>query len=50
VVLGQGRGGESKPTNRLKGLLKEGDKLDNTIKMTEEIIEMGNLSSVKMTA
>eukprot|EP00347_Sterkiella_histriomuscorum_P000833 403374341 len=38
----------SKTTNRMKSLLKEGDKLDKTLSMADEIINMGSQSSMSM--
>jgi hypothetical protein len=37
-------------TGKLKGLLKEGSKLDRTIAMSETILGIGNMSASQMQA
>ena len=42
--------GGSKVNNRLKGLTKEGQRLNSTLAMAEEIIGLGSNSSASMHA
>ncbi|CDW84213.1 UNKNOWN [Stylonychia lemnae] len=44
------REGDGKTTNRMKNILKESDRLDSTIALADEIINMGNQSSSNMAA
>ena len=40
----------SKSTSRIKNLANEGDRLDKTLAMTQDIISMGQGSSMSMQA